>query len=252
MSARKRREQLDNSFFDASNTDNLPTLDIREVDDVGFGGLALPVVRRQDGTVKLGNFRLTMTGLVVEGRISQEEWWAFFEGVQKIESTIQFIIGDLAIYGEEEFRISYEEIAARTGYKKETVENYAYVARNMPQALRSDKLSFNHHYLVASLATDAEKQQWLATAQEHDLSVRNLELALNIWREGGDPQHVFGIIEEKPSPVQQARLKSVRERSAVLKKARSKKARKQWLHYAKEQAEAWAEIAGKIEDLDEE
>lgn len=251
MSARRRREQLDNSFFESADTDSLPKLDIREVDDVGFGGLALPVVRRQDGTVKLGNFRLTMTGLVVEGRITQEEWWAFFEGVQKIESAMQFIIGDLAIYGEDEFRISYDEIAARTGYKKETVENYAYVARNMPQALRNPALSFNHHYLVASLDTAEVKQQWLATAAEHDLSVRNLETAINIWREGGDPQKLFDKVEEKESPVQQARFKAVRERSIVLKKAKNKKARKQWLHYAKEQAEAWAEIVGKIENLDE-
>src|SRR5688572_14398709 len=171
MSARRRREQLDNnSIFETADADSLPKLDIREVDDVGFGGLALPVIRRQDGTVKLGNFRLTMTGLVAEGRISQAEWWAFFEGVQKIESAMQFIIGDLAIYGEDEFRISYEEIASRTGYKKETVENYAYVARNMPQALRSAALSFNHHYLLASLANDSDKQQWLLTASEHSLS----------------------------------------------------------------------------------
>jgi hypothetical protein len=251
MSARKRREQLGNDFFESADSENLPKLDIREVDEVGFGGLALPVVRRQDGTVKLGNFRISMTGLVVEGRISQDEWWAFFEGVQKIESAIQFIIGDLAIYGEDEFRIRYDEIAARTGYKTETVENYAYVARNVSQELRNEKLSFNHHYLVASLANDEQKQQWLETAQAHNLSVRNLELALNIWREGGDPQKVFDIMDDKPSPVQQARLKSVRERSMVLKKAQSKKARKQWLHYAQEQAEAWAEIANKIGDLEE-
>jgi hypothetical protein len=251
MSARKRREQLDNDFFETADSDNLPTLDIREVDDVGFGGLALPIVRRQDGTVKLGNFRLTTTGLQVEGRISQEEWWAFFEGVQKIESTLQFIIGDLAIYGEDEFRISYEEIAARTGYKKETVENYAYVARNMPQELRSDKLSFNHHYLVAGLDTEAEKQQWLLVAQENTLSVHNMKLAMDVWRQGGDPQAVLGIAKEKESPVQQARMKSVEERSRVMKKASSKKNRKLWLHYAKEQAEAWAEIASKIEDLDD-
>lgn len=251
MSARRRREQLDNDFFDGDADNSLPELDIREVDDVGFGGLNLPMVRQQDNAVQLGNFRVTMTGLTVMGRVTQDEWWAFFDGVQKIESAIQFIIGDLACYGEDEFRISYEEIGARTGYKSETVENYAYVARNVPQSLRNDSLSFNHHYLVASLNNDDTKKQWLLTAKEHDLSVRNLELALNIWREGGDPQRVFNIVDDKPSPVQAARLKMVRERMKVTKKAKSPKARKLWLHYAKEQAELWQELVQDIEKLDE-
>lgn len=251
MSARRRREQLDNDFFDGDADNSLPELDIREVDEVGFGGLNLPMVRQQDNAVQLGNFRVTMTGLTVMGRVTQDEWWAFFDGVQKIESAIQFIIGDLACYGEDEFRISYEEIGTRTGYKSETVENYAYVARNVPQSLRNDSLSFNHHYLVASLNDDDTKKQWLLTAKEHNLSVRNLELALNIWREGGDPQRVFNIVDDKPSPVQAARLKMVRERMKVTKKAKSPKARKLWLHYAKEQAELWQELVADIEKFDE-
>lgn len=250
MSARRRREQLDNDFFDASD-ESLPELDIKEVDEVGFGGLNLPMVRQQDNAVQLGNFRVTMTGLTVMGRVTQDEWWAFFDGVQKIESAIQFIIGDLACYGEDEFRISYEEIAQRTGYKSETVENYAYVSRNVHQSLRNDSLSFNHHYLVASLNNDETKQQWLLTAQEHELSVRNLELAINIWREGGDPQRVFDIVDDKPSPVQAARLKMVRERTKVMKKAKSTKARKLWLHYAKEQAELWQELVADIVKMEE-
>jgi hypothetical protein len=251
MSARRRREQLDNDFFEGATDNSLPELDIKEVDDVGFGGLNLPMVRQQENAVQLGNFQVTMTGLTVLGRVTQDEWWAFFDGVQKIESAIQFIVGDLACYGEDEFRISYEEIAARTGYKSETVENYAYVARNVPQSLRNDSLSFNHHYLVASLNTDDVKKQWLLTAKEHELSVRNLELALNIWREGGDPQRVFNIVDDKPSPVQAARLKMVRERMKVTKKAKSPKARKLWLHYAKEQAELWQELVGDIEKLED-
>jgi len=253
MSARKRREQLENNaFFDADSDDSLPELNIKEVDEIGFGGLSLPVARSQDGVVKLGAFHISMTGLQIEGRITQDEWWAFFDGVQKIESAIQFIIGDLASYGEDEFRISYEEIAGRTGYKRETVENYAYVARNVRQGLRNEDLSFNHHYLVASLANDNLKQEWLNTAQEHELSVRNLELAINIWKEGGDPQRVFDITDDKPSPVQSARLKMVRERTKVMKKAKSKKARKLWLTYAKEQAAEWQDLAQKIAKMEAE
>ncbi len=250
MSARKRRDQLENNFFD--NDDELPALDIRSVDEIGFGGMTLPVARIQDEMVKMGAFSISMTGLQIEGRVTQDEWWAFFDGVQKIESAIQFIIGDLASYGESTFQISYEDIAEKTGYKQETVENYAYVARNVPQHLRNNNLSFNHHYLVASLDSDDLKERWLSTAKEHDLSVRNLELALNIWKDGGDPQRVFDIVDDKPSPVQTARLKMVKERAKVMKKAQSKTARKLWLTYAKEQAAEWQSLVSKISEMPDE
>lgn len=250
MSSRKRRDQLDNNFFEGE--DSLPELNIQEVDEIGFGGLALPNVRSQDGIVKLGAFHISMKGLEIQGRITQDEWWAFFDGVRKIESAIQFIIGDLASYGEDAFQISYESIAEKTGYKSETVENYAYVARNVPQEIRNESLSFNHHYLVASLSINEQKKQWLDTAKAHDLSVRNLELALNIWKEGGDPQRVFDIVDDKPSPVQSARLKMVRERTKVMKKAKSKQARKLWLTYAKEQAAEWEDLVSKIAGMEDE
>lgn len=250
MSARKRRDQLENNFFDSN--DELPALDIKSVDEIGFGGLSLPVARIQDEMVKMGAFSISMSGLQIEGRITQDEWWAFFDGVQKIESAIQFIIGDLASYGESTFAISYQDIAEKSGYKPETVENYAYVARNVPQHLRNNDLSFNHHYLIASLDNDDLKQRWLSTAKEHDLSVRNLELALNIWKEGGDPQRVFDIVDDKPSPVQSARLKMVRERAKVMKKAQSKSARKLWLTYVKEQAAEWQSLADKISGMPDE
>ncbi|MGB7341019.1 MAG: hypothetical protein WBC91_19140 [Phototrophicaceae bacterium] len=249
MSTRKRRDQLDNNFFESEST--LPELSIQAVDEIGFGGFGLPNVQSQDGIVTLGAFRISMRGLEIQGNITQDEWWAFFDGVQKIESAIQFIIGDLANYGEDQFQISYDEIAEKTGYKTETVENYAYVARNVKKDVRNEGLSFNHHYLVASLDTDEQRQQWLATAKDRDLSVRTLELAINIWREGGDPQRVFDIVDDKPSPVQSARLKMVKERTKVMKKAKSEKARKLWLTYAKEQAAEWQDLVSKIAEMED-
>jgi|GEM_PF-3241112 len=252
MSSRKRRQNLDNDFFDSD--DSLPELNIQEVDEIGFGGLAMPNVRSQDGIVKLGAFHISMKGLQIQGRITQDEWWAFFEGVQKIESAIQFIIGDLAAYGAGEFNLSYEDIAERTGYKKETVENYASVARNVPQEIRNENLSFNHHYHVASLQSDEQKEYWLMTADKYELSVRSFQNVIDIWKKGGDPEKYLIAPDETvedSSPLQDARLKMAKERTRIMKKAKSKKARKLWLTYAKEQAAEWADLASKISDLEE-
>lgn len=251
MSARKRRDQLDNNFFESENS--LPELNIQQVDEIGFGNLPLANIRRQDGVVTLGAFSISMKGLQIEGRVTQEEWWAFFEGVQKIESAIQFIIGDLAAYGVGEFKIGYEEIAEKTGYKVETVENYASVARNVPQEVRNENLSFNHHYHVAKLESDEQKAYWLNTAESYELSVRSLQKAIDIWKDGGDPQKYLiapDSSEANTSPVQDARLKMVKERSKVMKKAKSKTARKLWLTYAREQAREWQELASKIDELE--
>lgn len=247
MSARKRREQLDNDFFDMG--DDLPTLDIKQVDDIGFGGLSLPMARREGEIVQLGAFHVSVTGLQIQGSITQDEWIAFFDGIQKIESAVQFIIGDLAAYGEDEFNLSYEEIGQLTGYKPETVENYAYIARNVKHEIRNPELSFNHHYQVAKLSNDTLKSDWLTTAQEHNLSVRNMKLALQIWEDGGNPEVVFDNVDDKQTPVQKSRLKMAEERTKVMQKAKKKKSRKEWLIYAREQAAEWQELVARIQNM---
>ncbi|MEM9954876.1 MAG: hypothetical protein AAF846_24935 [Chloroflexota bacterium] len=253
MSANKRRAQFDNDFFDTDNS--LPELNIQSVDEMGFGGLPLAKVTRHGDVIKVGAFHISMKGLQIQGDITQEEWWAFFEGVQKIESAIQFIIGDLAAYGAGEFEISYQEIAEKTGYKVETVENYASIARNVPQEVRNAKLSFNHHQNVAKLESNEQKEYWLRMAEDHELSVRNLRDAITIWEEGGDPQKYLMSPHEvgkDNSPVQDARLKMAKERTKVMKKAQSKNARKLWLMYAREQASEWQELVAKIAEMEAE
>lgn len=249
MSTRKRREQLDNDFFDDDEAaGGLGELNIQDVDQIGFGGLSMPVARKDDetGVVKLGAFHISPKGLQINTRITQTEWWAFFDGIRQIENAIQFVIGDLAAYGTSEFQITYEEIAEKTGYKKETVENYASVARNVPQEIRVPELSFNHHYHVASLDSRDEKERWLKYAKELNLSVRDLQHAIA----SDNPQYILEIHEEKESPVKKARLKGIRERDKTLKKAKKRQTRREWLKYAREQAQEWEALVEQIKNLD--
>ena len=147
-----------------------------------------------------------------------------------------------------------EDNAEKTGYKTETVENYAYVARNVNQEIRNEGLSFNHHYLIASIESEEQKAYWLSMAEQYNLSVRGLTDAIKIWRDGGDPVQYLSAPDEQEedlSPVQNARLKMVQERNKVMKKAQRKKARKLWLTYAKEQAAEWQELVSKISEMQE-
>lgn len=229
---------------------NLPSVNIQEIDRLGFGSPALAVVRRdENGAIKVGNFSLSAIGLSIEERISEDEWWAFFEAIRRIDTAIQWVIGDLVAYGEDNFETTYDEIAEVTGYAAETIENYAYVARKVPPSLRNDSLSFNHHYLVASLDTDEDRQRWLQRAEEHELSVADLRKSIGRWRDGIDPEPYIKLASEKKSPVVRAKKKMEDERYSVLKKAQQQ-GRDEWLNFVREQVEEWKLLAQQLETLD--
>lgn len=248
----RNRDWAGESFFDEPvEAGKLPELNIAEVDSIGFGGLSLPIIRTADGKVHLGDrFIISYTGIVISDSVTESEFWSFFDTLDRLKDAIQWILGDLAVHGEDRFSKTYDDISQRTGYKPETIENYAYVARNVSQSLRNDSVSFNHHYLVAGLDNDDDKRKWLAYATEKNLSVRNLELALNIWKDGGDPDTVLELTEAKPSVVQLAEMKMERERVSILKKA--KKKRDPWLKFAQRQVEKWATLAEEIKSLNNE
>jgi hypothetical protein len=68
----------------------------------------------------------------------------------------------------------YTWVAGASGLERQTVENIAYVARNVPpDRRRGDTLSFSHHAEVAGM--DAVKQVfWLTIAERDELSVAKL------------------------------------------------------------------------------
>jgi len=109
--------------------------------------------------------------------LSEEEWKAFFQFIQRVKTALQWIVGDWCAYGEERLRMTYEEMAAITGYKARSLRNYAYVARNVQMSTRVDKLSFKHHLMVAKLPDPAQKE-WLQYALKNRMSYRELENAI--------------------------------------------------------------------------
>lgn len=194
-----RRRQIDNDPFSrpavvtsAVSDDFLNTLSPADMDTVGYGGASLPVVREVDGTVYLGNFTLTPTGLVIERDVTESEWKAFYANIQRTRRALQWIVGDWMIYGiEHEWTTSYEAMAALTGLKEKTVREYTYVCRNVPMSIRMDKLKFAHHQAVAALG-EAHQREWLAYAADNKLSVATLKAEIARWStgaaiEGTDP-----------------------------------------------------------------
>jgi hypothetical protein len=52
--------------------------------------------------------------------------------------------------------MSYEIAIAATGLDRSTLHNYAYVSRSIPYSLRTERLSWEHHRLMAKLPGDQQ------------------------------------------------------------------------------------------------
>ena len=78
----------------------------------------------------------------------------------------------------------YAEAARVTGYDVASLRNMAWVASHFDLSLRSDKLAWSHHVLLAPLEPD-EQRHWLERASEERLSVADLRVELRALRDGG-------------------------------------------------------------------
>lgn len=130
--------------------------------------------------------------LIIHDDITIDEWKELGRGLKQIEGSVQFWIGDWARFGEKRGFTGkytdpkvYDELEEITGLKRQTIQQYKWVAENT-SSNRLEDLSFTHHIEVASLPLDKQKQ-FLQLASEKDLSVR--ELREEIRRDGIKESH---------------------------------------------------------------
>lgn len=123
--------------------------------------------------------RVTPLGLEITAELSFEEWSALAPAIGEVARSLAFVVGDWLAYGErfaaqrplpgfQEMPTKvesgrYDEALLRTGLDRGTLQNYAYVSRNVPSSLRNEGLSWEHHKAVARLDADAQRH-WLGLA----------------------------------------------------------------------------------------
>jgi hypothetical protein len=133
----------------------------------------------------------------ISGELTPEEWRDLATSIGEVASSIAFIIGDWLVYGQTLFGTdgfpdrkvdhpSYELALTATGLDRSTLQNYAYVSRNVPYSLRNERLSWEHHRIVAKLP-QASQQDWIdaCVAEEEAgrrMSTRRLRKSLNLGR----------------------------------------------------------------------
>jgi len=150
-------------------------------------------------SLRLPNPKVTVSriGLQISDKLSVEEWQELATSIGEAASSIAFIVGDWLVYGQSLFGTdgdpdrkvdhpSYQLALKATGLDLSTLQNYAYVSRNVPYSLRSERLSWEHHRLMAKLP-EGEQQDWIeACVAEEDagrrMSTRRLRKSLNLGR----------------------------------------------------------------------
>jgi hypothetical protein len=136
-------------------------------------------------SLRLPNPKVTVSrvGLQISDKLSVEEWQELATSIGEAASSIAFIVGDWLVYGQSLFGTggdpdrkvdhpSYQLALKATGLDLSTLQNYAYVSRNVPYSLRTERLSWEHHRLMAKLP-DGDMQDWIeACVAEEDAGRR--------------------------------------------------------------------------------
>jgi hypothetical protein len=116
--------------------------------------------------------------------LGHADWLATGRRLGAIGRCSQWWIGDWVRYGTAKWGEKYAEAARVTGYDVASLRNMAWVASCFDLSLRSDKLTWSHHVLLAPFDTDVQRE-WLQRASEERLSVADLRLELRALREAG-------------------------------------------------------------------
>lgn len=154
-----------------------------------------PVKTDADGVTWVGNIGVTSMGLDLPDTLTQAEWRSFLNAIQSVKQSYQFVIGDWFAAGKDRFNVSYEEIAALTGFKVKTVEIWASTCRNVPKFTRVNFLTFAHHRAVSTLPLESQLNK-LQYAFENQLSARQLDAEIR----GVKPRLKSGKSAKKQKP----------------------------------------------------
>ncbi|MEL7234058.1 MAG: hypothetical protein AAGK74_06160, partial [Chloroflexota bacterium] len=175
-----------------------------------------------DNGIALGDrFLISPTGLEVADNITRDEWVAFAEIINRFETSIQWIIGDWLLCGDNRKYMTWEQVAKHFfdgRYSFETLKKYARVARDFAPGIRIPDASFAHHQTVMDCCSSEEEYvRWLELAVDQKWSVS--QLRREIKQEdlpGKEPAWVRAIdnVERKYSKGEWKRMSSTNRRIA--------------------------------------
>lgn len=143
-----------------------------------ISGTPVPYRRQQTSVLPAGDrVTYTPTGLIFAEGTTFEDWIAVGRALRAITAAIQWLVGDWLHYGEARFGEQFAQYADLIGVRKKTLQNWAWVSGRVPLSRRRENLSWAHHAEVAALPPD-EQERWLAAAEMHGWTRRQLRAAI--------------------------------------------------------------------------
>jgi len=156
---------------------------------------------------------VTPTGMTISGELSLEEWADIGKNIGRASTAFQLAVGDWLNYGEDRWRgqgelgfvedgtqgtnrtdaAFYEYTCGLTGLDRQTLKDYAWVARAVPSSLRKDDLSYQHFKVLAKLP-ELEQREWvdLATGHGSRVPTRQLAHSIELSRADGGARRIYG------------------------------------------------------------
>jgi len=119
--------------------------------------------------IKMFGFELSATGLALAS--GQTPTYAEYEALgawlSVAEAALPWWLGAWVNLGEELFGERAAQAAQFADVQVDTVKQYAWVERRVPEAIRDPELSFSHHREVADLPP-VEQRRWIKQAKAGD------------------------------------------------------------------------------------
>ncbi len=171
------------------------------------------LVPQDDGSIQAGNFKLTRTGIPPGIEASKEEWQRLGTFLGALNQSLQWLIGDWVIYGEDVWGETREAIADLMGLDIKTIYDYVYVARAVHFSVRTENLTFGHHKLVAKYDTNKEQRQWLDYAIAEGLSVSALRKAIRSQQRIGQQQGFIEVFNQEMDGYERQKLDKARQQN---------------------------------------
>lgn len=158
-------------------------------EEVNVGSMTL---RHSDGVISTGPFRLTATGLEIDGDPTFETWHQVGEFLHNAAGRVQWWIGDWLKYGEAKWGDKYTEAMEATGLGYGTLANAKSLATAFEVSRRREKLSFDHHAAVASLP-EGTADKILDRAEAENLTTKDVRLLAREAKSTQKPEPAYSL-----------------------------------------------------------
>ena len=112
------------------------------------------------GEMVVGGFKLTSTGLSIEGNPTFEEFDQLGQYLRRVHTGYQWWWGDWLNYGEGAYGERFSQALEATDWEESTLRQYAWVAKNVGKENRLDGVAFGHYANGLASLEPAEQKQW--------------------------------------------------------------------------------------------